>query len=92
MEYPYPVDEVSVQRSFLSRVHHFAHSEGWGKGWVGRCPACSGLTAMHFEPCMTENHLHIDARMADYIRTHPYSQISNHAYTPAINEACTHGR
>ena len=22
---------------------------------------------------MTEIHLHIDARMADYIRTHPYS-------------------
>ena len=26
----------------------------------------------HFQPCMTEIHLHIDARMADYIRTHPY--------------------
>ena len=26
----------------------------------------------HFEPCMTEIYLHIDARMADYIRTHPY--------------------
>ena len=25
-----------------------------------------------FEPCMTEIYLHIDARMADYIRTHPY--------------------
>ena len=25
----------------------------------------------HFEPCMTEIYLHIDARMADYIRTHP---------------------
>ena len=27
----------------------------------------------HFKPCMTEIYLHIDARMADYIRTHPYS-------------------
>ena len=27
----------------------------------------------YFEPCMTEIYLHIDARMADYIRTHPYS-------------------
>eukprot|EP01048_Picozoa_sp_COSAG05_P021269 COSAG05_NODE_3863_length_1801_cov_2.178613_3_plen_154_part_00 len=26
----------------------------------------------HFQPCMTEIYLHIDARMADYIRTHPY--------------------
>ena len=25
----------------------------------------------HFEACMTEIYLHIDARMADYIRTHP---------------------
>ena len=24
----------------------------------------------HFEPCMTEIYIHIDARMADYIRTH----------------------
>ena len=27
----------------------------------------------HFKPCMTEIYLHIDARMADYIRTHPYA-------------------
>ena len=26
----------------------------------------------HFQPCMTEISLHIGARMADYIRTHPY--------------------
>ena len=26
----------------------------------------------HFQPCMTDIYLHIDARMADYIRTHPY--------------------
>ena len=25
----------------------------------------------NFEPCMTEIYLHIDARMADYIHTHP---------------------
>ena len=25
----------------------------------------------HFQPCMTEIYLHTDARMADYIRTHP---------------------
>ena len=24
-----------------------------------------------FKPCMTEIYIHIDARMADYIRTHP---------------------
>eukprot|EP01048_Picozoa_sp_COSAG05_P010105 COSAG05_NODE_872_length_6839_cov_16.232938_4_plen_226_part_00 len=26
----------------------------------------------HFQPCMTDIDLHIDARTADYIRTHPY--------------------
>ena len=26
----------------------------------------------HFKACMTDIYLHIDARMADYIRTHPY--------------------
>ena len=26
----------------------------------------------HFKPCMTEIYQHIDARMADYIHTHPY--------------------
>ena len=26
----------------------------------------------HFKACMTEIYLHIDARVADYIRTHPY--------------------
>ena len=28
----------------------------------------------YFEPCMTEIYLHIDARMADYIRMHPYGE------------------
>ena len=27
----------------------------------------------HFQPCMTDIYLHIDARMADYILTHPYT-------------------
>ena len=25
----------------------------------------------HYQPCMTDIYLHLDARMADYIRTHP---------------------
>ena len=29
----------------------------------------------HFKPCMTAIYLHIDARMADYIRTHPYTEV-----------------
>ena len=29
----------------------------------------------HFKPCMTEISLHIGARMADYIRTNPYSLL-----------------
>ena len=31
----------------------------------------------HCKPCMTEIYLHIDARMADYIRTHPYYSCNN---------------
>ena len=27
----------------------------------------------HFKACITEIYLHIDARMADYIRMHPYA-------------------
>ena len=30
-----------------------------------------GLRIGHFQPCTTDIYLHIDARMADYIRTHP---------------------
>ena len=29
----------------------------------------------HSKPCMTEIYLHIDARTADYIHTHPYMSI-----------------
>ena len=28
----------------------------------------------HFKACMTDIYLHIDARVADYIRTHPYAR------------------
>eukprot|EP01048_Picozoa_sp_COSAG05_P023296 COSAG05_NODE_4983_length_1302_cov_2.063175_2_plen_156_part_00 len=30
----------------------------------------------HLKPCMTDIYLHTDARMADYIRTHPYLCLS----------------
>ena len=30
----------------------------------------------HFQPCVTDIYLHIDARMADYIRTHPYPSLA----------------
>ena len=33
----------------------------------------------HFKACMTEIYLHIDARMADYIHTHPYLHASEAA-------------
>ena len=29
----------------------------------------------YFKPCMTDIYLHIDARMADYIGTHPYFSL-----------------
>ena len=37
----------------------------------------------HFEPCMTDIYLHIDARMADYIRTHPYSPPPSSEWSPS---------
>ena len=44
----------------------------------------------HFEPCMTEIYLHIYARMADYIRTHPYGRDSRDTRrTFVIGSACT---
>ena len=36
----------------------------------------------HFKPCMTDIYIHIDARMAEYIRTHPYI-ISTHCMAVA---------
>ena len=37
------------------------------------CPTTMRVELIgHFQPCMTDIYLHIDARMADYIRTHPY--------------------
>ena len=37
---------------------------------TGKCTMRAELIG-HFKACMTEIYLHIDARMADYIRTHP---------------------
>ena len=36
-------------------------------------PVCTMRAELigHFKACMTEIYLHIDARVADYIRTHP---------------------
>ena len=31
----------------------------------------------HFQSCMTDIYLHIDARMADYIRTDPYVRLTD---------------
>ena len=39
----------------------------------------------HFQPCMTDIYLHIDARMADYIRTHPYVRVYRHAVRRTVN-------
>ena len=43
----------------------------------GYCPICFCSTMRaeligHFKACMTDIYLHIYARMANYIRTHPY--------------------
>ena len=39
---------------------------------IGRLTTMRVELIGHFKPCMTDIYLHIDARMADYIRTHPY--------------------
>ena len=41
-------------------------------------------SSIHFQPCMTDIYLHIDARMADYIRTHPYGGYSRGMATQPI--------
>ena len=38
--------------------------------WLVPCTMRAELIG-HFEPCMTEIYLRIDARMADYVHTHP---------------------
>ena len=38
----------------------------------------------HFEPCMTDIYLHIDARMADYIHTHPYLNVATAVVAAAL--------
>ena len=37
----------------------------------GKCATMRADIIGHFKPCMTDIYLHIDARMADYIHTHP---------------------
>ena len=58
------------------------HSVGRTTGTASaRCATVSLLATMragiigHLKPCMTNIYLHIDARMADYIRTHPQPNI-----------------
>ena len=46
-----------------------------------RCIRCLAATMRaeligHLKACMTEIYLHIDARVADFIRTHPYLAAS----------------
>ena len=43
----------------------------WG---MGTCIYPQGAKLIgHFQPCTTDIYVHIDARMADYIATHPYT-------------------
>ena len=73
---------VCGERQVLAEMDHDGNGEiglnefmAW---YVALCDADASLRTMraelidHFEPCMTEIYLHVDARMADYIRTHPY--------------------
>ena len=56
--------------------NHPSHPE-MGSRTVGTPPDTMRADIIgHFQPCMTDIYLHIDARMADYIRTHPYLHCS----------------
>ena len=45
----------------------------------------------YFKACMTEIYLHIDARMADYIRTHLAPSLSRTALRTRATPACMMG-
>ena len=59
--------DTSVDDNFLVRSMFIYHLFGYL--WTGTMRAD---IIGHFQPCMNEIYLHIDARMADYIRAHPY--------------------
>ena len=59
--------EESAQRT---RARHVRNMQAIGHISHSVSPVRSEIIG-HFQPCMTEIYLHIDARMADYIRTHP---------------------
>ena len=43
----------------------------WGGGMMPRPRTMRAELIGHFKACVTEIYLHIDARVADYIRKHP---------------------
>ena len=63
--------EISVTDALSYKMSHQANS-GWADTTVvgGDCTMRADIIGL-FKPCMTDIYLHIDARMADYIRTHP---------------------
>ena len=77
MYYSFHGDDVQTEAVFESRVDSLTKEIGRrGLAVVPEAvpPAAHTVRAEligHYQPCMTDIYLHIDARMADYIRTHP---------------------
>ena len=46
----------------------------------------------HFEPCMTEIYLHIVARMADYMATHPIGAVGVRAAGEVVALRCARAK
>ena len=65
-------------------LQSIVYSAGSAAGCALR-PAVRAELIGHFQPCMTEIYLHIDARMADYIRTHPATRGASSSLSRATN-------
>ena len=71
-----PLPAPAVGRLYKGRTGLRPQSAGPVVAGQMQLPGMNGAPTMraeligHFKPCMTEIYLHIDARMADYIRTH----------------------
>ena len=65
-----------LPRSLAWSVH--SRHEAGCPGWCHRLRSTVRAELIrYFKACMTDIYLHIDARMADYIRTHPYRATGN---------------
>ena len=65
----YPCNPANTNKSQINETTRDLRSD---MGLTAVYPTMRAELIGHLKVCMTEIYLHIDARMADYIRTHPY--------------------